>query len=54
MLLARGMTNREIAQELCITEVTAKAHVHHILEKVGARSRTQAALLFAGHEPTEN
>jgi LuxR family maltose regulon positive regulatory protein len=48
-LLARGMSNREIADVLCITEVTAKAHVRHILEKLGARSRTQAALLFAGH-----
>src|SRR4029078_6135103 len=34
-LLARGMTNREIARELTITEGTAGVHVVHILNKLG-------------------
>lgn len=43
-LLRTGMTNREIAQALWITESTAKVHVRHILDKLGVRSRTEAAL----------
>jgi LuxR family transcriptional regulator, maltose regulon positive regulatory protein len=44
-LIAEGLTNREIARKLFISESTAKVHVHHILEKLGARSRTEAALI---------
>ena len=43
-LVARGMTNPEIAAALFIAEATVKVHVHHILEKLGVRSRTAAAL----------
>jgi ATP/maltotriose-dependent transcriptional regulator MalT len=43
-LLKDGRTNREIARALWISEPTVKLHVHHILEKLGARSRTEAAL----------
>jgi len=42
-LLRQGLTNRQIGQSLWITESTAKAHVRHILAKLGARSRTEAA-----------
>ena len=41
-LLAQGLSNREIAKILFISEATAKVHVRRILEKVGARSRTEA------------
>jgi LuxR family maltose regulon positive regulatory protein len=40
-LLADGLSNREIADKLVIGIGTAKSHVHHILEKLGANSRTQ-------------
>jgi LuxR family maltose regulon positive regulatory protein len=44
-LLADGLTNREIADRLVISEVTVKVHVRHILGKLGVRSRTAAALI---------
>jgi ATP/maltotriose-dependent transcriptional regulator MalT len=50
-LLGQGMTNREIANALYISEVTAKVHVRHILKKLGVRSRTEAALLGATAKP---
>jgi LuxR family transcriptional regulator, maltose regulon positive regulatory protein len=50
-LLGHGMTNREIADALFISEVTVKVHVRHILKKLGVRSRTEAALLGATAQP---
>lgn len=46
-LLARGLTNREIAAELVITERTAKFHVSSILGKLGAGNRTEAVTIAA-------
>jgi ATP/maltotriose-dependent transcriptional regulator MalT len=43
-LLAEGKTNREIATTLFLTEGTVKVHVRHILRKLGARTRTEAAI----------
>jgi DNA-binding NarL/FixJ family response regulator len=43
-LLARGRDNRQIARELNIGSQTVKTHVSSILTKLGAQSRTQAAL----------
>lgn len=43
-LLAGGMSNHEIADELVISEGTVKNHVTNILGKLGVRDRTQAAL----------
>ena len=42
-LIADGMTNREIAQRLFITEKTAGSHVSGILAALGVRSRVEAA-----------
>ena len=41
-LIALGNTNHEIGKELGISEQTVKTHVRNVLEKLGARDRTQA------------
>jgi DNA-binding NarL/FixJ family response regulator len=43
-VLARGLSNTEIAEALFITEATVKTHVSNILAKLGLPSRTRAAL----------
>lgn len=45
MLLARGYSNRAIAQDIDVVVATVKAHVTVILRKLGLERRTQAALL---------
>jgi DNA-binding NarL/FixJ family response regulator len=49
-LVARGMSNKEIASELFITERTARTYVSNILGKLGLASRTQAALYAIEHD----
>ena len=41
-LMARGMSNKEIARALWIGEATVKTHVSHVLHKMGTADRTQA------------
>jgi DNA-binding CsgD family transcriptional regulator len=52
-LVALGLSNREIAGRLYISERTAQTHVQHILTKLGFRSRTEIAVWFTGsrHPP---
>ncbi|MDF2976503.1 MAG: LuxR family transcriptional regulator [Actinomycetospora sp.] len=45
-VLAEGLSNREIAQRLFISERTVAVHVSRVLTKTGTRSRTQAAALL--------
>lgn len=45
-LVARGLSNREIARELVITERSAESHVERIRDRLGLRSRAQLAAWF--------
>jgi DNA-binding NarL/FixJ family response regulator len=48
-LIARGATNREIAEALVISEGTVKNHISNILSRLGVRDRTQAAIYARDH-----
>jgi len=49
ILLARGLSNRQIAERLVITPKTAGNHVEHIYVKIGASSRAAAAMFAVQH-----
>ncbi len=53
-LVAEGMTNRQIAERLYISERTAQTHVQHILTKLGFSARSQiAAWITASASPSQ-
>ncbi len=52
-LLGQGMSNKQIASALFITEGTARTYVSNILGKLGLTSRTQAALYAVEHKLAE-
>lgn len=52
ILIARGLSNKEIAHELSITLKTVKAHISAVFQKLGVTSRTQAALYALRHNLT--
>jgi DNA-binding NarL/FixJ family response regulator len=47
-LMAKGLSNREIADALHLAIGTVKTHVSAILRKLGVRNRTEAALISMG------
>ena len=48
-LLARGLSNRQIADRLVITPKTAANHVAHVYTKIGVASRAAATLYASQH-----
>ena len=49
-LVQRGLRNKEIAEELGLTEGTVKVHLHKVFDKLNVRSRTELILLAQGRE----
>ena len=49
ILLARGLSNKQVAQQLVITPKTAGNHIEHIYAKIGASSRAAAAMFAVQH-----
>lgn len=50
-LIDRGLSNKEIASELQIELPTVKNHVHHVLNKLNASRRGEAAAMLRGEPP---
>jgi NarL family two-component system response regulator LiaR len=51
-LIVEGLSNEEIAEQLSISQATARHHVSACIGKLGATNRTQAAVLAVKHDLT--
>ncbi|MCE9682567.1 response regulator [Halomonas alkalisoli] len=51
-LLGKGLTNREIAEQLCLAEKTIKHHMSNVLQKLQVRNRVEAALISRQRYPS--
>ncbi len=51
--LSKGLSNPKIANKLCITVSTVKAHISKILYKMGAESRVDVLLMLVGERPIQ-
>jgi len=49
MLVSEGLSNKEVARRLTMSEGTVKIHLHNIYQKVGARNRTILTMLAIAH-----
>lgn len=54
MMLTEGRLNKQIADEVCVSEATIKAHLTEIFKKLGVSNRTQAATIAATHLEVES
>ncbi len=54
MMLVDGRKNKDIADEVCVTEATVKAHLTEIFRKLDVSNRTQAAMAAANYLEVEN
>jgi DNA-binding NarL/FixJ family response regulator len=52
-LVARGLSNSEVADRLTVSRRTAEHHVQHIYDKIGVSSRAAAALFAMEHDLLE-
>jgi two-component system, NarL family, nitrate/nitrite response regulator NarL len=53
LLVARGLSNKEVARELGVSHGTVKSHVHSILQKLGARNRYSLIVRSTSRSATE-
>jgi DNA-binding NarL/FixJ family response regulator len=53
MMLTGGQLNKQIADSICVSEATVKAHLTEIYKKLGVNNRTQAATIAAKHLEVE-
>jgi DNA-binding NarL/FixJ family response regulator len=53
-LLASGYSNQDICRELGISLATVKTHVHNVLTKVGAKSRTELVVMIMRGRMTQS
>ena len=49
MMLSEGNLNKQMADEICVSEATIKAHLTEAYKKLGVQNRTQAATIAAKH-----